>query len=264
MLAVLELIEKGTASPTHPAPLLFVHGGCLSAWCWDEHFLDFFAERGYRAVAVSWRGHGASSSPRPVSKCSIADYLHDVRWAADQLGGRPVLIGHSTGGFVTQKYLENRDAPAAVLLASTPTRGIFPSAVRVWRKEPWISVRANGIGQAHGIFNTPRLARQFLFSPTTPETLVEEGARRVEPDSLRAVFFDQAVRLPRPRRVSTPMLVLGGEHDGLISNAEVRATARRYRTEAEIFPGMGHMLMLEPGWPQVAERIHNWLSDRGL
>lgn len=27
---------------------------------------------------------------------------------------------------------------------------------------------------------------------------------------------------------------------------------------------MGHMMMLEPGWPRVAERIAKWLGDRGL
>lgn len=261
---MLEMIDKGVATEAHPVPLLFVHGGCLSAWCWDEHFLDFFAAQGFRAVAVSERAHGASSSPTPLAKCGIADYLHDVRWAADQLGGRPVLIGHSTGGFITQKYLQDRDAPAAVLLASTPSRGIFPAAVRVWRRHPWVSMRANIFGGSHHLFNTAPLAREFFFSPHTPQELVDSCAANVEPDSLRAVFTDQAFRLPRPKRVTTPLLVLGAEHDGLINAKDVHWTARAYGTEAEIFPGMGHMMMLEPGWAAVAGRICSWLSDRGL
>jgi len=66
---MLEVIDKGRCSDEHPAPLLFVHGGNLAAWCWDEHFLDFFADKGFRAVAVSLRGHGASlnrPSARPL------------------------------------------------------------------------------------------------------------------------------------------------------------------------------------------------------
>jgi pimeloyl-ACP methyl ester carboxylesterase len=258
------MIDKGMASQAHPAPLLFVHGGCLSAWCWDEHFLDFFAERGFRAVAVSERAHGTSSSPRPLTKCSIADYLHDVRWAADQLGGQPVLIGHSTGGFITQKYLAHRDAPAAVLVASTPPRGIGLAALRVWRRHPWVSMRANIFGGSHHLFNTPPLAREFFFSPLTPQDIVDSCAARVEPESLRAVFTDQTFRLPRPKRVTTPVLVLGAENDGLINNKDVRSTARAYGTQAEIFAGMGHMMMLEPGWRDVAQRIWSWLGERGL
>jgi alpha-beta hydrolase superfamily lysophospholipase len=58
------------------------------------------------------------------------------------------------------------------------------------------------------------------------------------------------------------MLVLGAEEDGMVTNAEVCATARAYRTEAEFFPGMGHNMMLEPRWADVAERIHAWLQTR--
>jgi alpha-beta hydrolase superfamily lysophospholipase len=60
------------------------------------------------------------------------------------------------------------------------------------------------------------------------------------------------------------VLVLGAECDGSISAEEVRATARAYRTEAELFPGMGHDMMLEPEWATVAERIHTWLGARDL
>ncbi len=40
---MLEVIDKGSCSQAHPVPLLFVHGGWHGAWCWDDHFLDFFA-----------------------------------------------------------------------------------------------------------------------------------------------------------------------------------------------------------------------------
>lgn len=175
-----------------------------------------------------------------------------------------MLIGHSTGGFIVQKYLAERDAPAGVLVASTPTRGIGFSAVRVWVRHPWQVMRANISGGARDIFNTPALARDFFFSPQTPQQIVDACAARVEHDSMRAVFLDQTLRLPRPNRVRTPLLVLGGAEDGLISQKEVRATARAYGADVELFTGMGHMLMLEPGWADVAQRICGWLGARGL
>ena len=61
-----------------------------------------------------------------------------------------------------------------------------------------------------------------------------------------------------------PLLVLGATDDGLRTDGEVAATARTYQTNAEFFPNMGHNMMLEPGWPNVAERIHNWLGGQGL
>jgi pimeloyl-ACP methyl ester carboxylesterase len=81
---------------------------------------------------------------------------------------------------------------------------------------------------------------------------------------MRAAFVDLITRLPKPASVTTPLLVLGGEDDGTISSAEVRATAQAYRTEAELFPRMGHNMMLEPEWARFAERIEGWLVTQGL
>lgn len=87
-----------------------MHGGQHAAWCWEEHFLDFFAADGYRAIELSLSGHGTSTNSKPPQACSIADYVEDVRSVADQLPQAPVVIGHSLGGFVVQKYLDSHPA----------------------------------------------------------------------------------------------------------------------------------------------------------
>jgi pimeloyl-ACP methyl ester carboxylesterase len=83
---MLEVIDKGSVTDSHPTPLLFVHGASIAAWCWDEHFLDFFASRGYRAAALSLRGHGASTLSKPLNSCSLADYVDDVTAVVGKLG----------------------------------------------------------------------------------------------------------------------------------------------------------------------------------
>ena len=60
------------------------------------------------------------------------------------------------------------------------------------------------------------------------------------------------------------MLVLGAEKDAVFGVDEVEATARAYNTKAEIFKGMGHDMMLEPGWQAVADRIMGWLQEQTL
>lgn len=260
---MLEVIDKGSRSEAHPAPMLFVHGGYHAAWCWDAHFLNYFADKGFRAVAVSLRGHGQSGRSQPLASCSIADYIDDVRAVADTLDYDPVLVGHSMGGFVVQRYLEMFHAPAAVLMASMPPQGVLRVTLGTLRRHPWTFLRANTFGNSAELMNTPDRAREFLFSPETPESVVESCAARLGPESRRA-GIDQMIRLPKAHLVSTPLLVLGAQQDGTLTNAEVAATARAYGTEAEFFPGMGHDMMLEPEWPTVAERIHRWLGMRGL
>lgn len=260
---MLEVIEKGSCSDAHPVPLLFIHGGWHGAWCWDDHFLDFFADAGYRAVALSLRGHGASPTTKPLRSVSIADYIDDVRSVADDLGGRPVLIGHSLGGYVIQRYLEDRTAPAAALVASIPPRGVLGSALRVWRRRPWISVQSFTDGELLKFLGTAALARKYLFCADTPEAIVESCRERAGGESIRAAMTDPMFRRVKTGQVTTPMLVLGAERDGFVSVGEVRATARAYSTEPEFF-SMGHNMMLEPGWADVAGRIHTWLTARDL
>jgi len=58
------------------------------------------------------------------------------------------------------------------------------------------------------------------------------------------------------------VLVLGAEHDVLVPPSQAEQIARAYGTEAEIFPEMGHAMMLEADWKTVADRVIEWL--RGL
>lgn len=259
----LEVIDKGSTSPTHPVPLLFVHGAWHAAWCWDEHFLNFFADNGYRALALSLRGHGNSPTQKPLRDLSIGDYVDDVAAVADTLPAPPVVIGHSMGGFIVQKYLESHDAPAGVLMASAPPRGYLGSGIRWLRRHPWHFTKLSITGRSLSYVNTPELTRERFFSAYTPEALVVACAARLQEESARS-GVDGLVSLPRPKRVRTPLLVLGALEDGAaVTAAEVRATARAYGTEPVFFADMGHNMMLEPGWEAVAERIASWLGDHG-
>jgi pimeloyl-ACP methyl ester carboxylesterase len=260
----LEVIDKGSATPAHPTPLLFVHGAWHAAWCWDQGFLDFFADKGFRAIALSLRGHGDSSGPEPLQFLSIAHYVQDVATIAKDLPTPPVVIGHSMGGFVVQKYLEKHPAPAGVLVASIPSRGLVPFLLRWTRLQPWRMARALLTGNSVQVFDSPRRIREKFYSPHTPDADVVRFGALLQNERWRVPADTALFKLPRPKRVSTPLLVLGAAHDGCFTVKEAQSTARAYRTQAEVFPDMGHNMMLEPGWLGVAERINSWLADRGI
>ena len=92
--------------------VVFVHGAWHGEWCWSEQFLPYFAEHGYPAHAFDLRGHGQSDGATTLRRNRIADYVADLKSVVDGLGGSPVLIGHSMGGVVVQKYLETELLPA--------------------------------------------------------------------------------------------------------------------------------------------------------
>lgn len=41
-----EVLTRLPAGKAKATPLLFIHGAYAAAWCWEDHFLPFFAIRG--------------------------------------------------------------------------------------------------------------------------------------------------------------------------------------------------------------------------
>lgn len=226
--------------------------------------MPYFAQYGYAAYALSLRGHGGSEGRERLRWTSLADYVADVVQVVSQMGSQPVLVGHSMGGMIVQKYLESNGAPAAVLLASAPPKGLIPATVRVALRHPLAFMKANLTLSMFPMVRTPRLAQEAFFSADTPEEKVRSWFARLQDESYRAYLDMMGLSLPRPKRVKTPLLVLGAADDRLISPSEVEATAQTYGVRAEFFPNMAHDMMLEDGWQIVADRILSWLDEQGL
>ena len=107
MINGIEVFSCLPADATDRLPVLFVHGAFAGGWMWADTFMPFLAEAGYPCYAVSLRGHGGSHGRERIDWHSIADYVEDVTRVIDWLGQQPVLVGHSMGGFIVQKYLEH-------------------------------------------------------------------------------------------------------------------------------------------------------------
>lgn len=66
----LEVIER-KAKKSAGAPVVFVHGSSHAAWCWDEHWLDYFADNGHDAYAISLLGQVRGVSIQDLSGVQI-------------------------------------------------------------------------------------------------------------------------------------------------------------------------------------------------
>lgn len=260
----LEVISERPASNAHDTPLLFVHGAWHAAWCWCEHFIPYFVGHGYVCHAISFRGHGASEGHKHLRRTGIKHYVEDLAQVVGQLERAPVLVGHSMGGLVVQKYLEAHSAPAAVLVASVPAHGATPATLRVALRHPLALLKANLTLRLYPVIGSPALTRAVLFSDHTPTEVSDACFERLSDESYRAYLDMMMFALPRPKRVTTPMLVLGAANDSIFTPKEVEATARAYNAPFEIFPNMGHNMMVDAGWQRVADRILSWLQQNDL
>jgi non-heme chloroperoxidase len=262
-LATLEVLSRVPAKATRKTPLLFVHGAFTGAWCWDEHFLSFFAAAGYAAHALSLSGHGRSRGREHLDSLSIGNYVDDVLEVANGLPVPPVLVGHSMGGFVVQKVLEQRRFPGAVLMCSVPPQGLMAAAFGMMFSHPGLMTDLNRLmGGGEVALDT---LREAMFAQPIAVDDLARFYRFSQPESHRAIWDMTLFNLPHPSKIdATSLLVQGAEFDHLIPSSLVEMTARTYGVAATIFPGMGHGLMLERDWRKPAQQILDWLEQRGM
>jgi pimeloyl-ACP methyl ester carboxylesterase len=238
------------------ASLLFVHGAGHAAWCWREHFTGYFAARAYTVAAPDLPHHG-DLDRRGLLVTPLQAYVDAVGRAAARLEPPLILVGHSLGGFVIQKYLEHAEADLAILLASLPPSGPAGFVRRMATRYPVSFLKTMMTGKGT---DSPQTTRGAFFTPQTPAEVVDGCHRRLQPESLRALL-DMLWGL-HPDRVRTPVIVIGAAGDTVVAPAAViAATARAYHTTPRIVPG-GHDMMLDTAWEQVAEAIETAIAER--
>ncbi|WP_211192409.1 alpha/beta hydrolase [Actinoplanes sp. TBRC 11911] len=234
------------------APLVFVHGGGEAAWVWDE-FLAHFAGHGRDCYAFDWFGHGGSRTltDAELIQRSLFDITEELGIVVSRVGPTPVLIGHSMGALVVQKYAEDYPVAARVLLAPAafkeapapdfplPLDFAVPLAV-----PPFEFVR-----QAFFADCTEADARRYyaMITPESPKAFAEVG---------RADHLLELDRL----RLGGPSLVVAGEHDMIVPVDVARRTAEYFGSDYLFLHGRGHGMTLGSESGRTADRIRAWLD----
>ena len=252
-----------------PKTIVFVHGMFMTPLCW-EHWLTWFAGRGYRCLAPAWPERDRPvaelrAHPDPgLSRLTLSDVVNDVGSTVAALAQKPIVIGHSTGGLIAQ-ILVNRDAVAAgVAIDSAPPEGVFTAR--------WSFLRSQWI-----------LTGPFA-DPHRPKTLTFEEFQRAFanwlPIEAQRAAFDRYVA-PESRLVARkargavaridfakphpPLLVTAGVGDRVFPASLNFSNFARYRqggaiTDFRAFDGRDHLVIVEPGWEEVADFVANWLE----
>ena len=258
----IELLSQIPTKIMRPSPILFVHGAWHGAWCWEKYFMPYFAKQGFAAYALSLRGHAGSDGAPCLRRFRVKDYVEDVHRVASRLSRPPILVGHSLGGHVVQKYLEIYQSPAAVLMASVPVGGIVKMLKRLARNHPWLFFKVNFSFSLYPFISTRRMAREMLFSDDMKETDVDEYFPKLQDESYFC-FLDMLAFAPiRPQRVKSPVLVMGAENDNVFYRRDIRKTGRAYNQKAIILADTAHDIMLERNWRQAADIILSWLGTQ--
>ena len=241
------LVPDGDHMRERPTVLL-LHGGPGS---YDHsYFKPDFGQlaRDAQVVYLDLRGHGRSDWG-DAEEWSFEACADDVRAFCDVLGiERPVVFGHSLGGYVAMVYAARHpDHPSALVLQSTNGRFDLARLVEGIRRAGGDDV-AEIAGRAYGggaPVTADEWARVFvLFGPNVPSE--EEQARKIVNPGLRDPGFALMTsfdRLAELAEIACPTLVCVGELDPVTpvtASVEIVDAMTPGRARLAVVEGAGH------------------------
>lgn len=258
-------IERISYFPTEQrfkTPILLVHGMWFGAWCW-ELWQEELAHLGWESHAISLPGHGGSPVQRPIHRCTLDYYLKFLAAAVDRFEVKPFLIGHSMGGALGQWYLRyyQDDLSGLALVASWVAHSALRDGlIPMVRQDPLVVPLTMASWDASSWVRNPIVAAEKLISKNaviSPEVL----HKQLGPESVLVVYQHNPPFWRPPTNVRTPIIVLAGEEDKVVTMQGSEETANHYRSQLIIAPGAGHTLMLEHNWQASLHAITRWMES---
>jgi non-heme chloroperoxidase len=219
-----EQIEAANASGH--TPVVFIHGLWMLASSWDR-WQALFGEAGFATLAPGWpddpqtvaeaRAHPEAFAHKSIK--DVADHFDDV---IRKLSRKPVVVGHSFGGLMTQIVAGRGLAAAAVAIDPAPFRGVLPLPISALRSAA--PVLRNPLNRGRAV---PLTYAQFRYSfgnavtadeakvlydtyavPGPGELLFQAALANVNP------WTEAKVDTRNPQR--GPLLIIDGELDHIV------------------------------------------------
>jgi len=256
--------------------ILLIHGLWVTPRSWEK-FKTRYEARGYNVLAPAWPGitgevEDMQRDPSAFSGTGIAEVVAHYTRIIEALPEKPIIIGHSYGGLITQLLADRGLASAAVAIDSVPPKGIYvlpfstyealtPALVNPFNAKStylfpfarWWRVFANTLPEAEA---RAAYAEQAIAAPG--KAIFQAALSNITPGSLATVNFRNPAR--------APLLVIGGEKDVIMPAALSRKIYRRHSASPAItaykeFPARSHYLIAETGWEEVADYAITWAEN---
>jgi pimeloyl-ACP methyl ester carboxylesterase len=251
--------------------IVFVHGNFVNFNCWDG-WVKRYEAQGYKCVAVSYPLRDKSvkelraEHPNPrVAEVTFDQTVDRIAQVIKGLNEKPIIIGHSFGGLLTQNLVKRDLASVAVVLGSVPPPGVLTTRISFFRS---LFPVLNPLTPASRPWLMPFEHFQYTF---TNGMSLEEQRRAYD-----EIVVPESVRLGRGGLASSakidftkphaPLLMIAGEKDNIMPAPLNRNNFNRYKagsptsiTEFKEFAGRNHYTEIAgKGWEEVADYAVTW------
>jgi pimeloyl-ACP methyl ester carboxylesterase len=238
-------------------PILFIHGFCETHEIWDG-FDEKLSSYG-RVISIDLPGFGKSPLPaEPLSIDLIAGNLLD--WLKEKQIERPVLVGHSLGGYVALAMAAKDPACCDKLVLLHSSVYADSDEKKANRDKVIDFVTKNGVEPFIQTFVPslfynkihPAIERVRSITIKTPLTTLVAYTKAMRDRPSREDFF---------KRHPNQTLVIAGEKDEIIP-LEVSKKMASISSKTIFFalPDTGHMGMIESE-DEAVEKIRDFILD---
>jgi non-heme chloroperoxidase len=262
-----ERAEVEQANSSERSPVVFVHGLWLLPSSWDQ-WRKLFEDNGYATLAPGWPDdprtrQEAFANPGVFAGKSVQAVTDHNLAVISGLSKKPAVIGHSFGGLIVQKIADKGAAAATVAIDNLPIKGVLPLPLSALKSGS--PVLRNPANRKKAITLT---FEQFKYG--WANNLDEAEARELYdtyhvPGSGIPLFQaglanftfggDTGVDVKNPNR--GPLLIIAGANDTTAPVAFTKGSYKKQLKNPEVteyveVPNRGHSLILDHGWPDVA------------
>lgn len=244
----------------HGKIVLFVHGAWHGAWCWEKYFTSYLSKNGYTCHTFNLPSHNEPGKVKGINSLSMHDYVDALKSEVKKLHALPIIIGHSMGGLILQKYLETETCKMAVLLASVPPHGVLRTTLS-FLKHPY-AYPSLFTFNLYGLVNSQKKSKWAFFSDNLPTEELNEYTNQLCSESYKVFLQMLFPNIKTKNHTEIPMLVIGAEHDNIFTVKENKATATKYGADLKIIDNIAHDMMLDVGHERVSKAIIDWIASK--
>ena len=277
ILTTNEQQQVDRANAEGKQPVVFVHGLWLLASSWDG-WRKLFEEQGYITLAPGWPDdpdtvEEAKQDPEVFAHKhlkQVTDHYVDI---ISQLKTKPVVVGHSFGGLIAQKVAGEGVAAVTVAIDPAPFRGVLPLPLSALKSSS--AVLSNPLNYTRAVPLTYEQFR-FAFANVVDESEAHELYEKYSVPGPGAPIFQAAAANLNPwteAQVDTknpergPLLIISGEYDHTVPWAIAHASYKQQErnpgvTEIHEIPNRGHSLVIDHGWPEVADVVLTFIAQQ--
>lgn len=230
--------------------LVFIHGANHAAWCWNFHFMTFFYEKGYNVYSVNLYNRGNSSS---IGKVLLSEYVEQINDFIEYLDKKIIIIGHSVGTSIVQKYISKyrKNVEKCILMCPVAPWGMKYDLITMFYKKPMKKVLLE-------LYNNKFIKKYpvELFFEKKPSYIKNEY---FIPENFNECFSTFLEKFEINKNI--PTLILGTRNDQVMNYKTIYKMVTYYNSEFVIYNKIGHDMMMDFGWEIVADDILKFISD---